>query len=284
MIDLHTHSSASDGTDDPRQVMEAAAAAGLTVVALTDHDTTVGWEEAAEAAARTGVALVRGTEVSTRVRTPEGAGISVHLLSYLHDPTDTALADELERTRTSRRTRAREMTDRLARDYPITWETVVAHTGDGATVGRPHLADALVALGVVATREEAFATMLHPGAPYYVAHYAPDAETAVRAVRAAGGVPVMAHPGAGARGRVVSDDTIAALADAGLAGLEADHRDHDAATRAHLRDLASALGLFVTGSSDYHGAGKRNRLGENTTAPEVLEAIEGQGSLPVVRP
>lgn len=284
VIDLHAHSSASDGTDDPGQVMEAAAAAGLTVVALTDHDTTVGWDEAATAAARAGVALVRGTEISTRVRAPEGGSISVHLLSYLHDPTDAALADELERTRTSRRTRARAMTELLAQDYPITWQTVVAHTGDDATVGRPHLADALVALGVVATREEAFATVLHPGSPYYVAHHAPEAEAAVRAVRAAGGVPVMAHPGAGARGRVVSDDTIAALAGAGLAGLEVDHRDHDVATRAHLRDLASDLGLLVTGSSDYHGAGKTNRLGENTTAPEVLEAIEEQGSLPVVRP
>ncbi|WP_041294771.1 PHP domain-containing protein [Isoptericola variabilis] len=284
MIDLHTHSSVSDGTDEPRQVVEAAAAAGLTVVALTDHDTTAGWDQAAQAVAEHGVALVRGTEVSTRVRTPDGASISVHLLSYLHDPTNPALADELERTRASRRTRARAMTDLLARDFPITWDDVVAQTGDGTTVGRPHLADALVALGVVATREEAFATVLHPGAPYYVPHYAPDAEVAVRAVRAAGGVPVMAHPGAGARGRVVADETIAELADAGLAGLEVDHRDHDAATRAHLRDLASALGLFVTGSSDYHGTGKLNRIGENTTAPEVLETIEGEGALPVVRP
>jgi predicted metal-dependent phosphoesterase TrpH len=284
VIDLHTHSSASDGTDEPRQVLEAAAAAGLTVVALTDHDTTAGWDEAVGAVERHGVALVRGAEVSTRVPTPDGSQISVHLLSYLHDPTNPALADELERTRTSRRTRALAMTDLLARDFPITWEAVVAHTGDGATVGRPHLADTLVALGVVATRDEAFATMLHANAPYYVPHYAPDAEVATRAVRAAGGVPVMAHPGAGARGRVVTDETIAELADAGLAGLEVDHRDHDADTRAHLRDLAAALGLFVTGSSDYHGAGKFNRLGENTTSPQVLETIEAEGALPVVRP
>jgi predicted metal-dependent phosphoesterase TrpH len=176
------------------------------------------------------------------------------------------------------------MTELLAQDYPISWDDVVARTGDGATVGRPHLADALVALGLVTTRDEAFATMLHARAPYYVPHYAPDTAAAVRAVRAAGGVPVMAHPGAGARGRVVSDETIAALADVGLRGLEVDHRDHDEATREHLRALASELGLLVTGSSDYHGRGKDNRLGENTTAPQVLEAIEDEGALPVVRP
>jgi predicted metal-dependent phosphoesterase TrpH len=283
VIDLHTHSSVSDGTDEPREVVEAAAAAGLAVVALTDHDTTTGWDDAVDAARRHGVALVRGTEVSTRVATPDG-GISVHLLSYLHDPASPALADELERTRTSRLTRARRMTELLAQDYPISWDDVVAQTGDGATVGRPHLADALVALGVVTSRDEAFATMLHARAPYYVPHYAPDAAAAVRAVREAGGVPVMAHPGAGARGRVVSDETIAALADVGLRGLEVDHRDHDEATREHLRGLASELGLLVTGSSDYHGRGKANRLGENTTAPQVLEAIEDEGALPVVRP
>lgn len=283
MIDLHTHSSVSDGTDEPREVVEAAAAAGLAAVALTDHDTTAGWDEAADAARRHGVALVRGTEVSTRVTTPDG-GISVHLLSYLHDPASPALAAELERTRTSRLTRARRMTELLAQDYPISWDDVIAQTADGATVGRPHLADALVVLGIVTTRDEAFATMLHARAPYYVPHYAPDTAAAVRAVRAAGGVPVMAHPGAGARGRVVSDETIAALADVGLRGLEVDHRDHDEATREHLRTLASELGLLVTGSSDYHGRGKGNRLGENTTAPQVLEAIEDEGALPVVRP
>ena len=283
MIDLHTHSSASDGTDAPGRVVELAAEAGLRVVALTDHDTTAGWDEAAAAAVRSGISLVRGAEVSTRVAMPDG-GISVHVLSYLHDPTHPALLEELERTRTSRLTRARRMTERLAEDFPITWADVVASTGDGATVGRPHLADALVALGVVASRDEAFAAMLHPGAPYYVPHYAPDAVTAIRAIRAAGGVPVMAHPGAGARGRVVTAETIEELAGAGLAGLEVDHRDHPPETRARLRDLAEALNLVATGSSDYHGTGKLNRLAENTTTPEALAAIEEQGLLDVVRP
>jgi len=282
-IDLHTHSRASDGTDRPGAVLEAAARAGLDVVALTDHDTTAGWAEAADAVGPTGVALVRGTEISTRV-TVDGGGISVHLLSYLHDPDDAGLRAEWERTRDDRLARARRMTDRLAEDFPLTWEDVVAQTGDGATVGRPHLADALVAAGVVASRDEAFATVLNPGARYYVPHYAPDTEAAVRAVLGAGGVPVMAHPGAGSRGRTVDDETIAELAAAGLAGLEVDHRDHDDATRDRLRGLAAELGLLVTGSSDYHGTGKLNRIGEHTTAPEVLAQIEERGRLDVIRP
>lgn len=282
MIDLHTHSTASDGTDAPAQVMEAAAAAGLTTVALTDHDTTSGWPEATDAAVRLGVALVRGAEISALAETAAGR-VSVHLLAYLHDPAHPALLAELEKTRADRETRAQRMVVRLAEDYPITWDDVLAQTEPGTTIGRPHLADALVASGVVSNRDEAFATMLRPGTRYYVGHYAPAAADVVRAVRDAGGVPVFAHPGADARGRIVPDSTIAELASAGLAGLEVDHRDHTPAMRDHLRDLAGALGLLVTGSSDYHGRGKLNRIGENTTAPEVLEAIEAQGKLDVVR-
>ncbi|WP_425954915.1 PHP domain-containing protein [Xylanimonas sp. McL0601] len=279
MIDLHTHSTASDGRDAPGRVVEAAAAVGLTVVALTDHDTTAGWAEAAEAAARTGVALVRGAEIST-----VSDRVSVHLLAYLHDPAHPVLVAELERTRASRLTRLERMAGLLAEDYPITWDDVLAQTGPGATVGRPHLADALVAAGVVATRDEAFATMLRPGTRYYVPHSAPDAVAAVRAVLAAGGVPVFAHPGASQRGRVVPEERIEELAAAGLAGLEVDHRDHDEPTRKRLRDLARTLGLLVTGSSDYHGAGKPNRLGENTTSAEALAQIEDQGTVEVLRP
>jgi predicted metal-dependent phosphoesterase TrpH len=283
VIDLHTHSCVSDGTGTPRQVMEAAARSGLRAVALTDHDTTAGWAEAADAVASTGVTLVRGAEISTRANTPEG-GISVHLLAYLHDPTHPGLLGELERTRTDRVTRARRMVELLAQDFPVTWDDVVAQTHDGATVGRPHLADALVAAGVVATRDEAFATILHPGAPYYVPHYAPDTADVVRAVLAAGGVPVMAHPRAGARGRVVTEETIAELAAAGLAGLEVDHRDHDRPDRERLRVLAGELDLLVTGSSDYHGKGKTNRIGENTTEPAVLEEIVRRGLLELIEP
>lgn len=272
-IDLHAHSAASDGTDAPAEVVRAAAEAGLDVVALTDHDTTAGWAEAATTARRLGVALVPGMEISC-----QAGGVSVHVLAYLHDPDDAPLRAETERTRRDRVTRARRMVDLLAADVPLEWEDVDAQAQDGATVGRPHIADALVARGVVTTREEAFAGLLHAGSPYHVRHYAPDAENAVRLVRAAGGVAVMAHPRAGRRGRVVSDAVIAGLAAAGLAGLEVDHRDHLPAERVALRGLAHDLGLFATGSSDYHGSGKVNTIGEHTTSPAVLEALEALGS------
>jgi 3',5'-nucleoside bisphosphate phosphatase len=279
LIDLHTHSNASDGTDAPAGVLAAAARAGLGVVALTDHDTTAGWAEAARAVATTGVAVVLGTEVSARAR-----GVSVHLLSYLHDPAEPALVAELERIRTARLDRARVMVERLGEDYDLTWEDVVAQTTPETTVGRPHIADALVARGLAADRTAAFASMLVPRSRYYVPHYAPEALDAVAAVRAAGGVPFFAHPGADGRGRVVPDSTIEAMAAAGLAGLEVHHRDHSAEQVARLTVLAARLGLLITGSSDYHGDGKPNRIGENVTDPAVLAAIEEQGTTAVVRP
>lgn len=278
-IDLHTHSAVSDGTESPSQLMHAAAAAGLDVVALTDHDTTAGWEEAADAVGRTGVSLVRGTEISTRA-----SGISVHLLSYLHDPQDPALAEIFERSRGSRATRAQMMVERISADVDLTWEDVLEQAGEGATIGRPHIADALVVRGHAADRAAAFATLLHPSGPYYVRYWAAETVEAIAAVRAAGGVPVMAHPRASARGRVVATDVIRELAGAGLAGIEADHLDHTAEDREALRALAAELGLLVTGSSDYHGTGKPNRLGAFITAPEVLVEIEEQGRLPVLHP
>lgn len=279
LIDLHTHSVVSDGTDAPAELMAAASAAGLDVVALTDHDTTGGWAEAAAAVPSTGVALVRGAEISCRAD-----GMSVHLLSYLHDPEHPGLLAEAERTRGARLDRARAIVDLVAADMDLTWEDVVAQTVPGTTVGRPHIADALVARGHVADRSAAFATLLGAGSPYYVPHYAPDAVRAVALVREAGGVPVLAHPGAVERGRIVADGVVAQMVDAGLAGIEVDHRDHDAGQRARLTALAAAHGLLVTGSSDYHGTGKPNRLGEGMTSPEVLAAIEEQGSIEVVRP
>lgn len=278
-IDLHAHSDRSDGTESPAQVMVAAREAGLDVVALTDHDTWDGWEEAAAAVGRTGVALVRGAEIST-----SAGGISVHLLSYLHDPDARGLGAAVRRARDSRLGRARRMVQRIARDFDLTWEEVEARLEPGGTVGRPHIADALVARGYVTDRTTAFAEILSSRGPYYVPYDAPDVVAAIALVRRAGGVPVMAHPRAASRGRVVQDEVIEELAAAGLAGLEVDHRDHDEGARAQLRDLARSLGLFVTGSSDYHGAGKPNRLGEHLTDPAVLEQIESEGYLPVVRP
>ena len=278
-IDLHTHSTASDGTERPSAVVRAAAREGLDVVALTDHDTTAGWAEASTAARDVGVALVPGAEISCR-----HAGISIHLLSYLHDPGSPGLAGELARARDSREHRAERMVEKVAADYPrLTWEVVQEHTAVGATIGRPHLADALVAVGYFPTRDDVFAEVLHDASPYHVAHYAPEVCEAVRLVREAGGVPVFAHPAASARGRVVGVDVIEAMTEAGLSGLEVDHRDHDEPTRARLRRLADRLGLLVTGSSDYHGHGKPNLLGENLTDHHALEQILEEGTgVPVV--
>ncbi|WP_200837770.1 PHP domain-containing protein [Ruania rhizosphaerae] len=278
-IDLHTHSRVSDGTSAPADLLAEAATAGLDVVALTDHDTTAGWDEAAAAVPETGVGLLRGAEISCTA-----GGISVHLLSYLHDPDDAPLATELERSRTSRDGRARAIVDRLSGDFDLTWEDVAAQAADGATLGRPHIADALVAAGVVPDRSAAFTSILAPSSRYYVRYHAPDAVEAVRLVRSAGGVPVFAHPRASARGRIVADAVVREMADAGLAGLEVDHRDHTDADRARLRALAGELGLFVTGASDYHGVGKPNRLGEETSSEAVLEAIAAAGSLEVLLP
>ena len=261
--------------------MRSAQRAGLDVVGLTDHDTTRGWAAAAAAVQDTGVALVPGIEISCAAD-----GISVHLLGYLIDPADAELLGELEHARASRVTRAQRIVDKLAPDTGLTWAQVQQQFGAQTTIGRPHIADALVAQGVVADRDEAFATYLRGGSKYHVSHYAPDPVRATELVRAAGGVPVMAHPFAASRGRVVQDEVIRNMAAAGLAGLEAHHRDHDQAQTDHAVALAGELDLFVTGSSDYHGTGKRNRLGENLTQPEVLARIEQQArsETRVVRP
>ena len=280
MIDLHTHSTASDGTEAPAVVMRQAVRAGLTTVALTDHDTTLGWDEAAEEARRLGIALVPGIEVSC-----SRLGRSVHLLAYLPDPTHPELCRELERARSSRDTRLERMVGLMAADgIPITLSQVLDQVEPGATAGRPHIADAMVEAGIVDHRDEAFARWLGNGSPYYVSHYAPDPARAVRVIRAAGGVAVVAHAHSVTRGRVLPDSLLEEMAEVGMAGIEARHRDHTPESVRHLTDLAQALGLFTTGSSDYHGEGKRNRLGENTTEPEVLEAIEGMATgTPVVR-
>ncbi len=274
MIDLHTHSRASDGTETPSELLAAAARAGLDTVAITDHDSTAGWAEASAAAAREGVALVRGVEVSTH-----HSWVSIHVLGYLIDPAAPGLLAEMNHARASRETRLAKMVGLMSEaGVPLTVEDVQAVAGPGATLGRPHIADALVAKGLVSHRDEAFATYLHGRSEFYVAHYAPEAVDAIRLIVEAGGVAVMAHPFAGKRGRVVGDDVIEELAAAGLAGLEVDHRDHDDAERVHAGALADRLGLIRTGSSDYHGAGKLNRIGEHTTTEEALKAIEDRAT------
>ncbi|WP_307812661.1 PHP domain-containing protein [Phycicoccus sp. CSK15P-2] len=281
MIDLHTHSTASDGTETPAALVGSAATAGLDAVALTDHDTTAGWDEAAGAARQRGVVLVPGIEVSCA-----RGSRSVHLLAYLPDPAHPVLVAELARARESRDTRLDRMVEKMAADdIPVTVEAVRAEVRPGATPGRPHIADALVRGGVVSHRDEAFARWLGDDSPYYVTHYAPDPVRAVEVVRDAGGVAVIAHPHSRTRTGTVGDELVEEMAAAGLAGVEVHHRDHDPEAVAHLCRLAEALGLLVTGSSDYHGAGKRNRLGEHTTDPATLAAIEERaGGSEVVRP
>lgn len=273
LIDLHAHSSASDGTETPAELVLAAQAAGLDVVALTDHDTTAGWDAAAQALP-SGLTLIRGTEISCHV-----GGVSMHLLAYLFDPTYAPLVEELEHAFDDRVPRAQAIVAKLAAaGHPVSWEQVLARLEPGATVGRPHIADTLVEAGVVPDRNTAFATLLHNDSPFFVDHYAVDPVRAVQLVREAGGVPVFAHPAASHRGRTVDESVIVALADAGLAGLEVDHRDNPPEARDRLRVLARELGLLVTGASDYHGSGKDNRLGEFSTDPQVLAAIVDQAT------
>ena len=269
-IDLHAHSNVSDGTETPDGVIVSAVAAGLDAVALTDHDSTDGWESAAAAAQEHGIAFVPGMEISCRTE----EGISVHLLSYLHDPAHEGLLEEITKSKDARLTRAEHMVTLLSEDYPLTWDDVIHHVAPGATVGRPHIADALVAAGVVADRTEAFTSILTSHSRYFVQHYAPNPAFAVGLVRAAGGVPVFAHPVASSRGRIGGERTYRDMIDAGLLGLEVEHRDNPQEGRASLRGLAAEHGLLMTGSSDYHGAGKPNLLGENLTSPEVLARIE----------
>ncbi|MFF8411673.1 PHP domain-containing protein [Streptomyces omiyaensis] len=277
-IDLHTHSTASDGTDTPAELVRGAAAAGLDVVALTDHDTTRGHAEAI-AAAPEGLTVVPGAELSCRLD-----GIGLHMLAYLFDPEEPALLAERELVRDDRVPRARAMVSRLRElGVPVTWEQVARIAGDGS-VGRPHVAEALVELGVVPDVSGAFTTAwLADGGRAHVQKHELDPADAIRLVKAAGGVTVFAHPGAAKRGRTVSESAIAALAEAGLDGIEIDHMDHDEPTRARLRGLAGELGLLVTGSSDYHGSRKTCRLGEYTTDPEIYGEItrRATGAFPV---
>lgn len=277
-VDLHTHSTASDGTDSPAELVRAAAAAQLDVVALTDHDTVAGHAEAI-AALPVGVTLVPGAELSCRT-----GRTGVHLLGYLFDPAEPELARAREAVRADRVPRAQRIVAALrALGVPVTWEQVAAIAGDGV-VGRPHVAAALVELGVVDSVSEAFTSRwLADGGRADAQKYELDPHEAVRLVKAAGGVTVLAHPWARRRGAQVSETVIAELADAGLDGIEVDHMDHDPATRARLRGLAADVGLLTTGSSDYHGTRKSCRLGEHTTDPEIYGEIvrRAAGAFPV---
>ena len=274
MIDLHTHSNASDGTDSPRELINKALASGITVLGLMDHDTVAGWDEAIEYL-RPGLSLVLGSEISAQTTD----GISVHMLGALFDRENAALMEALAKTRESRFGRMEKIIGRLNQvGIEITIEEVLAQLSDGATLGRPHLADALVAKKIVKSRDEAFEIYLSNGSKFYVAHYAPTPEEAIGLIKDAGGVAVIAHPLASLRGRIVEIESFKSMVDAGLDGIEVSHRDQTPDAQELLAKIVKQYGIIATGSSDYHGTGKLNQLAEFTTKPEDFEALEARAN------
>ena len=272
MIDLHTHTNCSDGTDTPAQLVNKALAEGLSVLAITDHDTTSGWK-AAQHALRADLSLVLGAEISCLTTD----GVSVHVLGLLFDGENLQMQSMLENTRDGRIPRAHKMIELLnAGGINITMEDVESVKPDGATLGRPHIADALVKNGVVSSRDEAFTDLLHNNSPYYVAHMAPTPHDAISMIRRAGGVAVIAHPFASHRGEVLSVEDFLPLKNAGLNAIEVNHRDHSNEERIALAQIARELDLVITGASDYHGTGKLNSLGENHTHQAEWERLESE--------
>ena len=272
MIDLHTHTTCSDGTDRPRDLVNKAIVQGLEVLGISDHDTTSGWEEATQALRGT-LKLALGAEISCLT----SDGISVHMLGMLFDPNHKEMQTVLEETRDGRLPRMRKMIEKMrAEGMDISIEDVEKAMPVGATMGRPHLADALVAKKIVKSRDEAFIDLLHNDSRFYVSHAAPTPVEAIALIRRAGGVAVIAHPFASHRGQILKPDDFADLLAAGLNGIEVDHRDQNPDERAMLRAIAQELDLVVTGSSDYHGTGKMNLLAENHTSREQWEKLESQ--------
>ena len=270
MIDLHTHTTASDGTDSPFALVKKALATGVTTLGITDHDSTAGWAEAITAI-QPQIQLVLGAEVSCLTTD----GISVHMLGLLFDGEDEQIQQMLSDSRDTRLPRMRKMVALLQADgFDISLEDVYQAAPDQATIGRPHLADALVAKKIVATRDEAFADLLHNESKYYVTHAAPTPADAIATIKRAGGVAVIAHPFASRRGQILTADTFQDLVAAGLDGIEVHHRDQNAAEQQVLTEIAGELHLVTTGASDYHGTGKLNAMAENTTHPAQWEALE----------
>lgn len=272
MIDLHTHTTCSDGKDSPSELINQAIITGLQVLALTDHDTTSGWNIASQSL-RGKMELVLGAEISCLTTD----GISVHMLGLLFDGENVAMQEMLEGTRDTRLPRMRKIIELMRADgFDISMADVDAAKPEGATLGRPHLADALVAKKIVKSRDEAFLELLNNKSKYYVSHAAPTPAKAISVIKSAGGVSVIAHPFASLRGRILKSTDFQELVVAGLNAIEVDHRDHNQQEREALRGIAQELNLIVTGSSDYHGSGKLNILGENQTHPAQWELLESQ--------
>ncbi len=278
MIDLHCHSTASDGTDRPGELVHNAVAAGLTTMAITDHDTTGGWAEASDVVRSLDVefTLIPGAEFSCAYHGDDGDRISLHLLGYLFDPASAGLKAERARLRENRVGRGEEIVHNLVRGgVPIRWERVREIAGDGA-VGRPHIGQALVEAGVVPNVNAAFAELLSSDSPYYVPKADSEVRSMIGLIRDAGGVAVIAHPWARRREQILDEPALRELVEAGLAGIEVDHVDHTSEDRIRLRALAAELKVFTTGSSDYHGTHKTVRLAAETTDRQCLQRILSQ--------
>lgn len=270
MIDLHTHTTSSDGTDSPRELVNKAIVQGLEVLGISDHDTTSSWQEAVQSL-RGSLKLALGSEISCLTTD----GVSVHMLGLLFDPVHEEMQQVLEETRDGRLPRMRKMIEKMRLEgFDISMQDVENIMPPGATMGRPHLADALVAKKIVDSRDEAFTDLLHNESRFYVSHAAPTPAEAIALIRRAGGVAVIAHPFASRRGEILKAQDFAELVSAGLNGIEVDHRDQNPDERSMLRSIAHELDLVVTGGSDYHGTGKLNALAENFTRRDQWEKLE----------
>jgi predicted metal-dependent phosphoesterase TrpH len=271
-IDLHTHSDESDGTFTPSEVARRAAELGLDVVALTDHDTTAGLEEAGEAAREVGVELVPGVEFSA-----EHEGTSIHVLCYWMDVSNEELQTELQRLRDDRFRRGEMMIEKLqALGFDISFERV-RRIASGGNIVRPHVAQAMVEAGIVADEAEAFDRYIGDGGPAHVPKHALDPLDSVDLIGRAGGVCVLAHPGMWGDQTSVPDDLIAAMVERGMVGLEVDHTDHTPEQRSTYRAMAERLGLVATGGSDCHGTRYDPiRLGSALCDPEQFAALRAR--------
>lgn len=278
-IDLHTHSVVSDGTDTPTRLVLKAMEAGLDVIGVTDHDTFDGVPEAVEAGKRIGVTVLPGIEMSTTF-----GGRSVHLLGYGCDPYNRELVTELAKIRVARTGRLKAFAERITElGMPLSVDDIAAAAGASPSIGRPHVADAMVAKGYVEHRDDAFDQWLRQDKPGYVPRYACDLERAIALLHDAHGIAVLAHPWGRGNEEVLPGEVIARLAaEHGLDGIEVDHPDHDERARELLFQLGARTGLIRTGSSDYHGLGKRNNplgacLTRDTAYREMLRRIRLRG-------
>ena len=266
--DLHSHSNRSDGTLAPNEVVKLAAERGLEGIAVTDHDTFAGLDEAGAAATETGIAFVPGIEFSA-----EYEGASLHILGYWVDPSNEPIREELKRLTDTRFRRGEMMVEKLQElGYDISFERVRRIAG-GDTIARPHVATAMVEAGIVQTEKDAFDRFISDDGIAYVPKHALAPREALDLIRAAGGACVLAHPGMWKGQGSVPDELIEEMAAGGMAGVEVDHPDHDDEQRARYRGVAERLGLVATGASDCHGERYGFRLGCETTDAERVDEL-----------